>query len=143
MALSADTPRNYRATGYEAALPVQASSTVYAGAAVTIDTGGEVGPLSASDVSFSGFARKKADNSAGSAGDINAAIITEGLIQLTVTGLNDNNDLNDVVYATDDTTFTLTASGAVAIGRVFQIVNLTAGTCVVRFKGAVHEHQLD
>lgn len=143
MALSKDTPRNYANTGLEAALPVQGSSTIYAGSAVTIDTGGEVGPFATGEVSFAGFAKKKADNSSGSAGDINAAIITEGLIELTVTGLNDNNDLNDVVYATDDNTFTLTASGALAIGRVFQIVSLTAGTCLVRFKGAVHEHQLD
>jgi len=143
MALSKDSPRNYRATGYEAALPVQASSVIYAGSAVTIDSGGEVGPFSASEVSFAGFARKQADNGSGSAGDINAAIITEGLIELTVTGLDDNDDLNDVVYGTDDNTFTLTASGAKAIGRVFQIVDLTANKCVVLFKGAVHEHQLD
>lgn len=143
MALSKDSPRAYGNVGLEAALPVQASTTIYAGGALTIDTGGEVGPLSASDASFVGFARKGADNSSGSAGDINAAVITNGLIELTVTGVNDNNDIGDVVYATDDNTFTLTASGAVAIGKVFQIVSLTAGTCIVLFKSSVHEHQLD
>ncbi len=143
MALSADTPREYSHRGLEAALPVQASSTCFAGGALTIDSGGEVGPLSASDVSFAGFCRKQSDNSSGSAGDVDVAVITEGLVKLTITGLDDNNDHNDVVYATDDGTFTLTASGAVPIGRVYQIESLTSNTAIVLFKGAVHEHHLD
>lgn len=142
MALAKDTPRNYKHRGLEAALPVQASSTIYSGSAVSIDTGGEVGPLAVGEASFAGFSRKQVVNS-GSAGDTNAPIITEGLIELTITGLDDNNDLNDVVYATDDGTFTLVASGAMAIGRVFEITSLSANKAVVLFKGAVHEHQLD
>jgi len=143
MALSKDSPRNYRHRGLEAALPVQASSTIYAGSAVSIDTGGEVGPLSTSDASFAGFARKQADNSSGSAGDINAAIITKGLIEVTVTGLDDNDDLNDVVYMSDDDTLTLTVGSNLPIGRVFQIVDLATNKAVVLFKGAVHESPLD
>lgn len=143
MALSADTPRNFTVVGRRNALPVQATSTIYAGSAVTIDTGGEVGPFAAGEVSFAGFAVSKADNSSGSAGDINADIITEGEIELVVTGLDDNNDLNDKVYATDDNTFTLTASGGLAIGRVSQIVSLSANKCRVKFSGAVNEHPLD
>jgi hypothetical protein len=144
MALSADTPRAYRDTpGPEAALPVQASSTIYAGSACSIDSGGEVGPLSASDAAFAGFARKFADNSSGSAGDINCVVYTEGLIELTITGLDDNNDLNDLVYASDDGSFQLNPTGGVAIGRVFQIVSLSANKAVVLFKSAVHEHAND
>jgi len=143
MALSADTPRNMTWVGHRNALPVQASSTIYAGSAVTIDTGGEVGPLATGEAGFVGFAVSKADNSSGSAGDINADIMTEGEIVLTVTGLDDNNDLGDEVYATDDNTFTLTASGAIAIGRVSQIVSLSAGTCRVKFTSIHNEHWND
>jgi hypothetical protein len=143
MALSANQPRTYRAVGYEGAYGVQASSTIYVGSAVSIDSGGEAGPLATGDSGFLGFARKKADNSSGSADDIDAAIITEGLIELTVTGLNDNDDAGDIVYATDDGTFTLTASGAMKIGRVFQILNTTTNRALVRFQALLHEHNND
>ena len=143
MALAADTPRSYSNQGIENALPVQASSTIYAGSACSIDTGGEVGPLAAGEAGFVGFALKKADNSSGNAGDINARVLTKGEIELVITGLDDNDDINDVVYATDDNTFTLTASGGVAIGRVSQIVSLSANKARVQFAGLVAEHPND
>lgn len=138
MALSADKARIYTndPDQVERALPVQASTTIYAGGALTIDTGGEVGPLSTSEASFVGFARKGANNSGGSAGDINAAVITKGCIELTITGLDDNNDIGDIVYASDDNTFTLTSTGNMAIGRVAQIVNLTDNKAMVKFHGS-------
>lgn len=141
MALSADTPRHYSCTGIENALPVQASSTIYAGSAVSIDTGGEVGPLATGEAGFVGFAKANADNSAGSAADIKARIITNGEIELDVTGVDDNNDIGDIVYATDDGTFTLTASGAVGIGKVSQIVSGTK--CRVKFESIHNEHWND
>lgn len=143
MALSNDAARIYadQTNRREAALPVQANSTIYAGSALSIDTGGEVGPLNSSDAAFAGFARKGAVGV--TAGDTNVAVYTECIVELTITGLNDNNDINDVVYATDDNTFTLTASGGLAIGRVYQIVSLTDNKALVLAKSAAHEHQLD
>lgn len=144
MALSADTPRSYSVRGTENVLPVQASSTIYAGSAVTIDSNGEVGPLAASEAGFVGFAIAKADNSSGSAGDIGARILTSGEIELTVTGLDDNNDIGDEVYASDDNTFTLTSATAnTAIGRVSQIVSLTGNKCRVKFTSIHNEHWND
>ena len=143
MALSADTPRHYSVVGRENALPVQASSLCYAGSALSIDTGGEVGPLNTSDAAFAGFCLKQADNSSGSAGDINARVLTHGEAELAVTGLDDNNDIGDVVYASDDGTFTLTSTGNMAIGRVSQIVSLTANKARVLFKSFVNEHPID
>ena len=143
MALSADSPRHYSVKGVENALPVQASSTIYAGSACTIDTGGEVGPLATGEAGFVGFAIAKADNSGGSAGDINARVLTDGEIELTITGLDDNNNIGDEVYATDDNTFTLTASGGTAIGRVSQIVDLSANKARVKFTSIHNEHWND
>ena len=134
MALSADTPRNYSWVGLENSLPVQASTTIYAGSAVSLDSGGEIGPVAASET-FMGFSLTKCDNASGSAGYVDARVLVEGEVELTVTGVNDNDDIGDVVYASDDATFTLVASGSVAIGRVSQITNLTAGSCRVRFQG--------
>lgn len=143
MALSANTPRHYSVKGVLNALPVQASSTIYVGSAVTIDTGGEIGPLATGEVGFVGFAVEKADNSSGSAGDINCEILADGEIELVITGLDDNNDIGDEVYATDDNTFTLTASGALAIGRVSQIVSLSANKARVKFTSLHNEHWND
>lgn len=144
MALSKDTPRNYTAQNRERnALPVQASSIIYAGSAVSIDSGGEVGPLAPGETGFYGFAVSKADNSSGSAGDINADVYVTGEIELTIAGLNDNNDIGDIVYATDDATFTLTSTGGTAIGRVSQIVSLTGGTARVLFNALNREHWND
>ncbi|MEM9111327.1 MAG: hypothetical protein AAGC72_15035 [Planctomycetota bacterium] len=143
MALTKDSPRHYSVIGVENVLPVQASSTVYAGSALSFDTGGEVGPLSASEAGFAGFGMSKSDNSSGSAGDIGARVLTEGEIELVIAGLDDNNDLNDLVYATDDDTFTLTASGGVPIGRVSQIVSLSANKARVKFSSLSNEHPND
>lgn len=132
MALSASTARTLEAGYHESAQPAQAVAT-YGGGALSRDSGGEVGPLAASEA-FAGFALADADNSAGSAGDINVKVADEGVITLTVTGLDDNDDLGDTVYATDDNTFTLTASGAVSIGKVMSIESLSAGTCRVYFQ---------
>jgi hypothetical protein len=132
MALSADTPRNYSVgTLRESAQPVQASVTCYAGAAVSRDSGGEVGPLAAGEA-FAGFVKAQATGT--TAGAINVAVYDKGEVELTITGLDDNNDIGDTVYATDDGTFTLTASGAVSIGKVSRIVSLTGGKAMVSFE---------
>lgn len=132
MALSASTPRTLEAGYHESAQPAQAVA-VYGGGALSRDSGGEVGPLAASEA-FAGFALADADNSAGSAGDINVRVADKGEIELTITGLDDNDDGADTVYATDDNTFTLTASGGVSIGKVSRIVSLSANKAMVRFE---------
>jgi hypothetical protein len=136
MALSANASRNYEPDSlHESAQPAQAVVT-YAGSALTRDSGGEVGPLNTSET-FVGFAIAKVDNSGGSAGDLNVPVYDRGVVELTVTGLDDNNDLGDAVYATDDGTFTLTASGALQIGKVIQVKDLTNNICRVQFEGDV------
>jgi hypothetical protein len=139
MALSKDCPRTYSGTLTEVSAPMQASTTIYAGGAISRDSNGEVGPLAASEV-FAGFARK--GSVAVSAADANVALYDSGCIELVVTGVGDNDDITDIVYAVDDTTFTLTASGAVAIGRVRQITDLTAGRCMVEFHADTKRDQV-
>ena len=140
MALSADTPRTYSGTLTESAQPVQGTSNCYAGAALTRDSNGEVGPATATET-FAGFCKKKAVGV--SAGDCNVALYDSGCIELTVTGVGDNDDIGDIVYATDDATFTLTSSTTyIAIGRVRQIVDLTAGTCMVDFHADTKRDQV-
>ena len=141
MALSADTPRSYtNSPQQESAQPWQASVTAYVGSAMSRDSDGEIGPLAASEA-FAGFCTKQVTASS-TAGAGNIPVITTGEVKLTVTGLDDNDDIGDIVYATDDGTFTLTSSGGVGIGRVSQIVSLTAGTCYVKFHADTDRDQV-
>ncbi len=113
-------------------LPAVASDIIYEGAAVG-DSSGNGRPLVAADT-FQGFADRKCDNSAGAAGDKKIHVRQRGVITLSVTGVTGVSDEGSTVYATDDDTFTLTASGASAIGKVKRFVSGT--TVEVYFESA-------
>ncbi len=133
--LSADSPRVFE-TGHDDGIneiPMIATDIIYDGAAVGDNASGLARPLVAADP-FLGFATEKADNSAGSASDIKVKIKSKGVAKLTVTGVSSTADVGEKVYATDDDTFTLTASGASAIGRVLRWI--TSTTCLVSFQGS-------
>ncbi len=133
MALSADVSRKFGISeGPHSNKPVKASATIYQGAAVG-DSSGYMRGLVAADV-FCGFAWAKADNSAGSNGDIDVEIREKGEVELTVVGVTSVDDEDQTVYATADGTFTLTASGASSIGKVKRYVS--TGVAVVYFEAA-------
>lgn len=132
MALSADKSRKFGITeGPHSHEPVKASSTIYQGSAVGDDGSGYARALVAADP-FRGFAFAKADNSAGSAADIDVEVRKNGEVELAVTGVTGVADIDDAVYATSDDTFTKTSSGATAIGKIVRWVSST--TCVVYFE---------
>lgn len=128
--LAVDTPRTYE-LGDLNDLPVIASDIIYEGAAVGENGSGYSRPLVAGDP-FQGFAVRKADNSDGSAGDINVKVKARGYIRLTVAGATaiTAND-HPSVYASDDGTFTLTASTNTLIGNVYRW--LASTDCIVYF----------
>lgn len=128
--LAADVLREFL-IGDEADYPVIASDIIYQGAAVGENASGYARPLAAADP-FLGFALSKADNSAGSAGDIKVKVLTRGKVRLTVAGATavTAND-RPIVYASDDATFTLTASTNTPIGRVYKW--LASTDCIVEF----------
>jgi predicted RecA/RadA family phage recombinase len=128
MALTADAPRVYE-LGNINELPVAASTTIYEGAAVGDNGSGYARGLVAGDP-FRGFAESQADNSAGSAGDIDVRLITEGKIKLTITGVG-LDDVGQEIYASADGTFTLTAGSNTLIGFVYRYV--TTNTAIVKF----------
>lgn len=129
--LSANKVRDFEMEGF-AEYPVVATDIIYAGAAVSL-TSGNARPLNTSDT-FVGFCMAKADNASGSAGDINVTVRTKGKIKLSVTGVTGVGDVGSDVYATDDDTFTLTASGGLAIGTVHRYISGT--TAIVAYEGA-------
>ncbi len=132
--LAQDKPRAYGVSEPQAPneLPVIASDIIFEGAAVGDNGSGLARPLVAADP-FLGFAREQCDNSAGAASAKKVKLWEKGKIQLTVTGVASADDVGQTVYATDDDTFTLTASGASSIGKVARWVSGT--TCIVEFEG--------
>lgn len=110
-------------------LPVQASVTIYPGAALSMDANGDVGPLAASE-DFVGFAEQEVVGTTAGAKFVKVRQV--GAIKIPVTGVDDPNDAEVAVYATDDDTFTTTSSGGVQIGKVIRHVSST--TAIVKFE---------
>jgi hypothetical protein len=119
--LAKDTPRQFELTGGHPNLnevPAIASDIIYAGAAVGESSSAGTGrPLVAGD-NFLGFCIETCDNSAGAAAAKLIKVYTEGDVWLTVTNIDNIDDLGVTVYASDDAVFTTTATGNTAIGKV-------------------------
>lgn len=131
--LAADAPRAY-ALGDVEEYPVVATDIIYEGAAVGENASGYARPLVALDV-FLGFAERKADNSTGAAGDKTVRVKARGRIQLPIAGLAITANDRAAVYASDDDTFTLTATGNSLIGYVSRWVS--SGVAIVEFDAAL------
>jgi predicted RecA/RadA family phage recombinase len=127
--LATDKQRPYE-LGDLNSLPMVATDIIYEGAAVGIAaTSGNARPLNAGDA-FAGFCIQNADNATGSAGDVRVQVKTHGEVQLPVTNVAAT-DIGKPVYASDDDTFVLTATGNSYIGKVKRFVS--TGVAVVAF----------
>jgi hypothetical protein len=111
-------------------LPVVATDIIYQGAAVGDNASGYARPLVAGDP-FKGFAEAKADNATGAAGAITVNVRQKGNVPLAVTGVTGVADVGKAVYASDDDTFTLTASTNSYVGRVSR--HIASTTVLVEF----------
>lgn len=129
--LAADKQRAFE-LGEQNDCPVIAADIIYENAAVGDNASGYARPLVAGD-KFLGFALQRADNAAGSAGDINVRVRTSGRVQLSVSTAAIT-DVGKAVYASDDDTFTFTASGNSYIGTVVRYVS--SGVVIVQFDAA-------
>jgi len=127
--LATDKSRTYE-LGDLNSLPMVATDIIYEGAAVGIEAAsGNARPLNAGD-QFVGFCIQNADNSTGSAGNVRVQVKTHGEVQLPVAGVAAT-DIGKPVYASDDDTFVLTATGNSYIGKVKRFVS--TGVAVVAF----------
>lgn len=127
--LAANSPRSFE-IGTRNEFPVIAADIIYEGAAVgLVDASGHARPLTSVD-RFCGFAEAKADNSAGSAADINVRVVESGKIQLSVSGAVIT-DCGLAVYASDDDTFTFNPASGAFIGFAHRFVS--SGVVVVAF----------
>lgn len=131
--LAADSPRDYSLGAIED-YPVIASDIIYEGAAVGENGSGYSRPLVAGDP-FQGFALERADNSSGSAGAKNVRVRTRGRVVLPISGIAITANDRPAVYASDDDTYTLTASTNSLIGYVARWIE--TGSAVVEFDAAL------
>ncbi|WP_210240421.1 hypothetical protein [Mesorhizobium sp. B1-1-2] len=127
--LAANQLRDYQ-LGDKEEYPVVAADIIYQGAAVGENGSGYSRPLVAGDP-FQGFAEAIADNSAGAAGAINVNVRKKGNIVLPISGLAITANDRPLVYASDDNTFTLTATSNSLIGTVSRWIS--TGLAVVEF----------
>lgn len=114
-------------------LPAIAADIIYEGAAVGENGAGYFRPLVAADP-FAGFADRTCDNSAGAAGAALVRVRFRGRTILSVVGVTAVTDEGSTVYASDDDTFTLTATGNTPIGKVTRYISGT--TVEVYFESA-------
>lgn len=131
--LAVDKVRQFRNLGSAVQYPIVATDILYRGSAISRNSSGDARPLSTSDSVFLGFNDANADNNTGSAGDKLVEVYVEGEVLLSVTSVNDDDDVSSTVYASDDDTFTLASTGNLAVGKVMQWV--TGTTCWVKFQG--------
>ncbi|AWI57179.1 hypothetical protein [Sinorhizobium fredii] len=131
--LAANKQRDYQ-MGDKEEYPVVAADIIYQGAAVGENASGYARPLVAADP-FLGFAEAIADNSAGAAGAITVNVKKRGNIVLPISGLAITANDRPAVYASDDDTFTLTATSNTLIGYVSRWV--ATGLAVVEFDAAL------
>jgi len=120
MALSADSPMKI-IVGERQHYPVAASTKIYEGAMVGDNAAGYARGLVAGD-EFRGHAVKQADNSSGSAGDINVEVLT-GRYRLEVSLAGSITDVGSPVYASADGTLTFAPVGNSYVGVVTRYVS--------------------
>lgn len=131
--LTDDAPRTYGEPTH-AAYPMAANDVIYQGAAVGENGSGYARPLVAAD-RFLGFAENRCDNTGGAVGAKSVRLRTKGVIKLSIAALAVTANDRPIVYASDDDTFTLTATSNSAIGRVLQWESL--GVALVEFDAAL------
>jgi hypothetical protein len=105
---------------------VVASDIIFQGAFVTYNAAGDITPAATgAGKNVLGLAIATADNSSGSAGDINADILVGAIIEHALTATKAN--IGDAVFVSDDQVVTLTAAQNPYLGYIIGI----AGTNLV------------
>lgn len=122
--------------GCKRSYPVAASTHIYQGTLVFLTAAGYADDDTATGVNgFVGVAIAEADNSSGSAGDINVEVLAEGDFNLVGSGFAQA-DVGSIVYAEDNYTIGVAIdSASVPIGKVVGYVSSTVLTVEIESVG--------
>ncbi|MCK4593362.1 hypothetical protein KAU45_02590 [bacterium] len=130
MSLSANRYDERFAAGWQLPFPVAASTTIYKGALVCVNSSGYLVPADdASGLRFVGVARDGADNSSGSDGDVEIVVVTQGSIVIKKSNAAAG-DVGESAYCSDDETVALSTINEVYAGLIVSVVD----TGNVRFR---------
>jgi len=131
MALSGNRELQFYTSRELIDLPVEDNVNIYKGALVGLNAStGYARPLVAGDV-FAGVAYSQADNTiSGHSGGGLTVRLHQEIDMIHVLGGVGQTDVGSVVYASDDGTLTLTASGNSRVGRIVAV----EGTDLVRVR---------
>ena len=135
-ALTADRDTDIR-RGEVASYPVKASTTIFAGSIVCVETAsGYVVPGSdTAGLVFVGIAREKVDNSSGSSGDLEVEVdCAPGMIaELAATGLAQADGDGTQVYVADDQTVAKSGgSNSIKVGLLREFKSATTAVVMIQ-----------
>jgi hypothetical protein len=123
-ALNADRKTKYR-EGVEIEYKVAASTKIYSGGLVCLNTGGYAVPgADTANFRFLGVARELADNSSGANGDITVRVRRKGVFRFAASGMAVT-DIGAAVNVSDDQTVAKTTTNSVACGKIAEFVSAT------------------
>lgn len=120
MAATAPVQRTYE-IGDLNSFGIKAASKIYQGSAVGMAAATAVARALVATDKFLGFATDTFDNTAGADGAKDVVVKTWGYIKLTIAGLAAATPVGTSVYASDDNTFTLTATSNSLVGKVHRV----------------------
>lgn len=106
------------------AYPVAASSKIYKGSLVTVNSSGYVNRAVGTDKRVVGVAYETADNSSGANGAITCRLWRRGAFQFNCSGFAQSN-VGDKVYVTDDNTVQTSATSTIQVGVVTEYLSAT------------------
>lgn len=130
MAVTVSQPKK-RQDGDLVSIPVAASKKILGGTLVFLDAAGRATDVKVdANTVFAGIASEEADNSSGSAGDINVEVETCGTYELP-SGSLALADVGATIYATDNYTTTKTSSTNPTIGKLVEFVSATVGRIAI------------
>ncbi len=129
--LAKDTLRTYETQDDSNALPVAADTKIFGGALVGRTDTGYARALQAGDPAV-GFALDGADNTDGDDGAVHVTVKARGKVCLYISGVTAA-DVGKNVYASDDDTFTLTATNNSLVGKLARVEELDNGIVAFDF----------
>jgi hypothetical protein len=119
-----------------ASVPVAASTTIYKGTLICANAAGDaVDAEDLQEFNLLGVARDSVNNSAGSAGDLDAEYWTSGQFDFTIAATADNTYLGLPVYVSDNQTVTLTPTAYLGAVGIVRKVNSTTSVRVELMPG--------
>jgi hypothetical protein len=118
-------------------LPVKASTHIYQGAALSLNSAGYANPLTLGE-DFIGIADEEADNSIGSAGATTVSARQQGKIWIPSISGATAAKVNDPVYASADDTFSMSANDGAATPTAYTLIGYlrkySSEACLVELK---------